>query len=138
MNPSPPLRRVFLALALLVLLAQAWTSLSGGIQRIPESRTIARRVQTVAEIACGLLSLLGVVSTFRGRRWLRWIQWCWVGSVTLVAGPSSVVWGRAGPLRGLLVSGAALLAALGVLWLWRVGTRGGTSDSGGMMGRLPG
>ena len=124
MTPSPAVRRAFLALALLLLVAQAWTSLSGGTQRIPESHTIGRQTQTAAEIACGLLSLLGVLATFRGRRWLRLVQWCWVCSIPLVAGPSSVLWGRATPLRGLVISGAALLAALGVLGLWRAGARG--------------
>jgi hypothetical protein len=114
---------VLLGIALLILLVQTWTSLSGGLSRIPESRTLAQRAQTVAEIVCGLLSLSGILTTFRRRSWLGLIQWCWVCSVTLAAGPASVIWGRTSPLRGLLISGATLLAALGVLWMWRAGAR---------------
>jgi len=115
---------VLLAVALLLLLAQAWTSLSGGPQRLPESHTPGQKAQTAAEIACGLLSLVGVVTTFWRRGLGPWVLAGWVLGVTIAQGLAAVVWGRASPGGGLRTAGATLLAALGVVWLLRVGARG--------------
>ena len=115
---------MLLAVALLLLLAQAWTSLSGGPRRLPESHTPGQKAQTAAEIACGLLSLVGVVTTFWRRVLGPWVLAGWVLGVTIAQGLAAVVWGRASVGGGLRTAGATLLAALGVVWLLRVGARG--------------
>jgi len=117
---------VLLAVALLILLGQAWISLSGAPQRLPESRTPGQDLQTGFEIAGGLLSLLAVATTFWRRAWAPWVLAGWVFSVTLASGLASAVWARAGLARSLITGGATLLVALGVTWLWRAGARGST------------
>lgn len=80
------------------------------------------------QLAYGVLGLSCVLTTFWGRRWGPLIQIGWSLSVALAAGLASVVWGGTSLGIGLLSGGAALLIALAMLWLLRVGARGLTIE----------
>lgn len=124
MTPTPVVRRILLAVAILLMLALAWTGLSGGLNQIPQSQSTGQKAQTFSQLAYGVFGLLGVVTTFLGRRWNLVILGCWAASLTAAAGLASIVWGETGLGIGLLAGGAALLIALAIVWLLRVGARG--------------
>jgi hypothetical protein len=124
LNPSPAARRIFLAVAILLLLVLSWTGVSGGVRQIPQSRTLGRWTQTIAQLAYGILSLLCALTSFQGRRWRALILTCWVVSVTIAAGFAAVVWGGTSLGVGLVSGGASLLIALAIVWLLHVGIAG--------------
>lgn len=68
-SKRPVVRRILLACATLLLITVAWGTLSGGLHQIPQSRTLGQKVETTAQLACRLLSLLSVLTCFRWRRW---------------------------------------------------------------------
>lgn len=119
MSIHPVLRRTLLAAATLLLIVVAWVALSGGIRQVPLSRTIGQRVETTVQLACGLLSLLSVLTCFRWRRWGPRILVAWAISLSLTAGLSSVVWGPPDLVVGLVFAVAALLVALAIRWMLR-------------------
>jgi hypothetical protein len=117
-------RRVLLAVGLLILFGLSWTGVSGGVDQIPESDTPGQQAQTAAQIAYGLLSILTIVTTFRGHRWRRPIRAGWVVAVTVAGGLAPVVWGGSGLGIGLLAGAASLLIALAIIGVLRVGAGG--------------
>lgn len=121
MSLPPVVRHILLAIAMLLLIAVAWTALSGGIRQIPRSRTLGQRVETTVQLACGLLSLLSVLTCFRWRRWGRLVRAAWAISLMTAAGLSSLVWGPPMLIIGLVFAAAALLLALAIIWLIRTG-----------------
>ena len=94
------------------MLAVAWATLSGGLDQLPSSVTIGQRVETAVQLACGVLSLLGVLACFRWRRWGPPILAAWAVTLSAAAGMSSLVWGppsvasRSGLRRGRAADGA--------------------------------
>ncbi len=116
-------RRIVLALAALILLAAAWSGLSGGLRQFPQSSTAGEMAQSVAQFAFGVFAVLSVVTALDRRAWVRWINWCWVISVAVAGGLAPVVWGGASPAAGALAGGASLLIGLGVVWMLRWGSR---------------
>ena len=119
MNRHAVVQRVLLAVAMLFLIVLAWQSLSGGIEQISRSRTIGQQFETIVQLACGLLSLLTIVTCFRWHRWGRLIRYAWAISLTLTAGISSLVWGP--PMIGvaLAFSVIAVLLSLGIFRVLR-------------------
>lgn len=122
MSPGPVVRRVLLVVALLLLAGLGWTGISGGLRQIPESRTFGQRVQSLSQLAYGLLSVLAVLTSVWRRRWRPLILACWTVCVTLAGGFASVVWGGTTLLVGVASGAAALLVALAIIWLLRVGS----------------
>jgi len=114
-------RHTLLAAAMLLLVILAWMTLSSGLDQIPRSRTFGQRVETIAQLACGVLSLASAVTCLRWRRWGAQIRAAWAASLTTAAGLSSLVWGPPSLLVGLVFAAAALLLALGVIRLVRAG-----------------
>jgi hypothetical protein len=106
---------------MLLLLAVAWAALSGGLSQLPRSLTIGQQVETGMQFACGLLSLLSVLTCFRWRRWNRPVLVLWTISLMTTAGLSSLVWGPPMLSLGLAFAAGALLLALVIIWLLRVG-----------------
>ena len=124
MSLSPPVRRVLLVVALLLLLAFSWAGLSGGVDQLSHSHSAGEKTQTFTQFAFGFFALLSVTTTFWGHRWAPVAVSGWVVSATLAGGLASVVWGGTTVVLGLLSGGASLLIALGIAWLLRGGARG--------------
>ncbi len=114
-------RRIILIGTILFLLVVAWASLAGGLGQLPRSQNIVQRVETTVQLACGLLSLLSAVTCFCWTRLRRAIRAAWIISLTTTAGLSSVAWGPPMLATGLAIAAAALLVALAVSWLLRIG-----------------
>lgn len=114
-------RGFFVSLATLVLLVVAWGALSGGVRQFPRSDTAGQKIETAVQLACGLLSLLGVLTTFVWRRSASRILPAWAGSFAAAAGLSALVWGPPQPAVALGFAAGALLVALGILRLLRAG-----------------
>lgn len=114
-------RGFFLTLTTLVLLVVAWGALSGAVRQFPRSDTVGQKTETAIQLACGLLSLLGVLTTFVWRRSASRILPAWAGSLAAAAGLSALVWGPPQPGVALIFAAGALLVALGVIRLLRAG-----------------
>lgn len=110
-----------LALATLVLVVVAWGALSGAIQQFPRSDTVGQKIETAVQLACGVLSLLSVLTTFVWRRSASRILPSWAGSLAAAAGLSALVWGPPQPGVALGFAALALLVALGIIRLLRAG-----------------
>lgn len=117
----PIVRRALLAAAILLLVTVAWVTLSGGLHQVPRSHTLGRRVETAAQLACGLLSVLSVLTCFRWRRWAPPIRAAWAISLATVGFLSSLVWGPPSWSIALVFAAVALLVALATMWLLRAG-----------------
>lgn len=113
------LRRALLAVATLLLLALAWGTLSGGLRQVSRAGSVGQRIETAVQLACGLLSLLAALTSFRWRRWARWVLPAWAASLAAAAGLSSLAWGPPSLLVGLVFAAGALLLALGIIRLLR-------------------
>jgi hypothetical protein len=116
---SQNLRRGLLACTLLFLVWLAWQALAGGLRQLPRSRTAGQKVETVAQLACGLLSLLVVLTCFWRRRWAPRVRAIWGISLATTAGLSALVWGPAMPLVAVLFTAIALLVARAIQWALR-------------------
>lgn len=121
MNIRLASRRLILMTAILILLAVAWVAVSGGFSQISRSCTIGQRVETIIQLACGLLSLLSVVTCFIGHRLRRTVRITWSISLTTAAGMSSIVWGPPMLGIGLVFATVALLVALAIIRLLKAG-----------------
>ena len=73
------------------------------------------------QLACGLLSVLSVLTSFLWRRPGPSIRAAWAISLATAAGLSSVVWGPPSLIIGLVFAAGALLLALAIIRLLRAG-----------------
>lgn len=117
----PELRRFLVAGASLFLLAVAWVTLSGGLRQLPRSVTFGQQFETAVQLACGVLSLVSVVTSFRWRRWRMRVLTAWALSLSTAAGVSSLVWGPPSLSVGLIFGAGSLLLALAVIRMLRAG-----------------
>jgi len=122
MKLSLALRRIILISTILLLLVLAWVTFAGGLNQIPRSQTIGQVVETVVQIACGVLSLLIAVTCFYWQKLRRPVRFAWLISLILTAGMSSLVWGPPMLTVGLVFAALAFLVALGIIWLLRIGS----------------
>jgi hypothetical protein len=120
-------RRVLVVIALLLLGALAWLGLTGGVRQVAMSQGVGQKVQTMAQLGYGLLSLLSIFATLRAPRWAPVVLAGWAASLTIAAALAPVVWGGNGWLSGLVAAAAAVLIAAGVIWMLRSGDRRTTS-----------
>jgi hypothetical protein len=121
LNIHSAVRRIILISTILLLIALAWTALSGGLGQLSRSQTIGQQAETAVQLACGFLSLLSAVTCFYLHRWRRRVRIAWAVSLTMTAGMSSLVWGPPMLTVGLAFAAGALLGALTIIWLLRVG-----------------
>jgi hypothetical protein len=121
---SPIVRKIFLVVAALILLALAWTGLTQGVNQMPQSHTPGEIAQTLSQFVFGVFALLSLATTFWARRWNTFMLGGLIISLALAAGLASVFWGGASILMGLVSGGAALLIGLGIAALLRAGARG--------------
>ncbi len=114
-------RPLLTGLAVLFLLVVAWQALTGGIAQLSRSHTLGQEFETAVQIACGVLSLLVVLTRFWWRRWGRAVRTAWTATLMTAAGVSSLVWGAPSVAVGGVFAGVALLLALGTVWLLGAG-----------------
>lgn len=117
----PGVRRFLLAGAELLLLIVAGETLSGGLHQLPRSVTFGQQVETAVQLACGVLSLLGVLTSFWWRRWGPPVLAAWAVSLSAAAGISSLVWGPPSLSVGLVFAAGSLLIAVAIIRLLRAG-----------------
>jgi hypothetical protein len=84
----------------------------------------AQQVQAVTQMGFGLFALLGAFTTFWGRRWWPVAVAGFALSLGVAAGLFVVVWNRSTVVVGILTGIAALLIAMAIIWLLRIGARG--------------
>ncbi len=113
-------RRALRVLIPLIVLAIACGAFAGVREQFSRADTAGRQIETVIQMAGGLLGLLVVLTCFRGRRAARAVRVTWAASLAATAGLSSLVWGPPMLGIGLLFAGATLLIALGLIRALRV------------------
>jgi len=116
---GPRLSRVLFVVALLLLAAFGYTGIAGGLDQWSQEMTPGQRVQTITQFLYGALSVLVIVTAFTWRRKARPTRTVWAIVLAISGGLASVVWGETGVLIGVVAGLAALLVALGILWLLR-------------------
>jgi hypothetical protein len=99
----------------------AWVLFSGGLSQLSRSGTIGQITQTSIQITCGVFTLLILFTCFYMKRLRRLIRTIWIITLMITAGMSSLVWGPPMLLVGLVFATAALLVALAIIWLLKVG-----------------
>lgn len=72
-------------------------------------------------MAFGLLALLGVATTFWGRRWQQLVLPCFAVTLSIASGLFVVVWNRSTVFVGILTGAMVLLIAWAIIWLFRKG-----------------
>lgn len=115
------LRAIAGLVAATLLLALAFTSISGGVDQWPHWNTFETRFQSAAQILNGLCALLIIVTQFVWRDFRRAIAIGFVITSVLSAGLAPIVWAGAAISRGLLTGLAALAIAVIILWMFRYG-----------------
>lgn len=121
---SSVVQRIVLVCTVLFLIVLAWAALLGGLRQLPRLATTGQRVETVVQLACGVLSLMVVLTSFRLTRWAAPVRTAWAVSLVVVAGLSSLVWGPPMPLVGLVFAVVALLVAVTVIHALRSALNG--------------
>jgi hypothetical protein len=121
MPPSSTVRRLFLAVALLLLLGLAWTGLRNGYSLLAPAQSVGQKVQAFTQMALGVLGFLVIVTTFRARRWRPLVLTCFAITLSIASGLFVVVWNRSAVFVGLLTGAMALLVAWAIIWLLRKG-----------------
>ena len=121
MKLGSAVRRSVLIGTILLLLALAWALISGGLNQISRSQAIGQAIETIVQIACGLLSLLIVINCFYWQKLRRSIRLVWLISFIMTAGISSVVWGPPMLIVGVIFAALAFLVARAIIWLLQVG-----------------
>ena len=116
------MKRFLLAVAILLLLALAWSGIQGGVEQLSQAPTPGQKVQTAAQFLFGMLSLLVGASAFRAHRFSRIVRWAWVAAVTIAAALAPVVWGQASWAAGFVAGVSAYAVALLILWIMRIGS----------------
>lgn len=120
MSIRPVVRSGLLACSMLFLLWLAWQALAGGLRQLPRSRTAGQKIETVAQLECGLLSLLVMLTCFWRRRWAQPVRTAWSIALATAAGLSPLVWGPPMPFIGVLFVAIALLVSRAILWALRM------------------
>ena len=115
------LRRVLFILAIVLLLALAWTGISGAMSQLSGARTAAEKTQTVFQFVYGACALLAIITTFWQRRWNGPILVCWTIALAFTGGLGATAWGGASVLVGVVSGLAAGLIGVGIAWLLRFG-----------------
>ena len=120
-------KRTLLGVAVFLLLALTWLGVKGGIEQWPQSSSLGQKVQSSAQFAYGILSLLAVASVVQRGRFARVVRILWLAALTIAGGLAPVVWGDAALGAGLVAGFASFAVGLLVLWLLSISTRGLTS-----------
>ncbi len=120
-DPAPHVRRSLLFVAVLLLLGMTWLGVTGGVHQIPRSHSLGQWIQSLAQLGYGVLSPVVAATGLRARLAGRLTLGSWMLSMVVAGGLAPVVWGGTSWALGLASAGAAVLLALGIVGLLRVG-----------------
>ncbi len=115
----PVLRPILAVVAVLLLLALAYTGISGGVQQLAQWSTMGQRVQSVSQIVYGVAALFILITRFRWHRLRRAAEIGFIIGLVIAASLAIVVWGGESIGTGLLAGIAALAIACAIVWMFR-------------------
>jgi len=115
--------RALSVIAILMFLGLAWTGISGGLNQLPESLALGQKIQTGAQLAYGILSLVALGAWFWARRWSPVAFTAWEICLAIAAGLAVVVWGDETVVVGVVTGVASFAIGWGIAWLLRFSTR---------------
>lgn len=119
MTLHPMLRPILAVVAVLLLLALAFTGISGGVQQLEQWSTMAQRVQSVSQIVYGVAALLILITRFTWHRLRRAAELGFIVGAVMAASLATVVWGGESIGTGVLTGIAALAIAWTIVWMFR-------------------
>lgn len=122
----PILRPILAVVAVLLLLALAYTGISGGIDQWDDWSTAAQRIQLASQIIYGVSALFILITRFRWHRLRRAAELGFIVFGVMAAGLAAVVWGGGSLVSGVLTGIAALAIACAIVWMFR--TSAGSSN----------
>lgn len=96
---------------LLLLAVVAWLALSGGLSQLGRPLTTSQLIETIVQLACGVLSLLAMLTCYWKQQWAVPVRRAWAATLVATVSLSTLVWGPPMPLITLLLTGVALLVA---------------------------
>ncbi len=86
-------RLILLACTIVFLLALAWWAIAGGARQLARVHSVAQGIETVVQLALGLLSILLVVTCFGWRGIRGAVRGAWGISLVATGLLSALVWG---------------------------------------------
>jgi hypothetical protein len=121
MKLHPMLRPILAVVAVLLLLALAYTGITGGVQQWSHWSTIGTRIQLGSQIVSGVSALLILITSFRWRRWRRYAELGFVLGGVMATSLAAVVWGGGTILSGVSTGIAALAITGAIVWMVHAG-----------------
>ena len=121
MTLHPMLRPILAVVAVLLLLALAFTGITGGVEQWTDWGTMWHRIQLASQIVYGVAALVILITSFKWRRWRRVAEVAFVLGGVVAASLAAVVWGGGTTLSGVLAGIAALAIACAIVWMVHAG-----------------
>jgi hypothetical protein len=122
--------RAVAVIVILMFLGLAWTGIWGGLNQLPESPALGQKIQTVTQLAYGILSLVALGAWFWARRWSQLAFTAWEICLAIAAGLAVVVWGDETVVVGVLTGVASFAIGWGIAWLLRFSARRAVTGKG--------
>lgn len=115
----PPIIRLsgWLIAALGLLAATGYLGISNSLPQFAQATTLGQRLETVAELAYGILGFVAAGALLTARPWTGIVIAGWGVAAIAAAGLAAVYWGAAGWGAGLAAALASALVVLFVFWL---------------------
>ena len=110
-------------------LAFAFLGINGWWNQLSQCDTAGRLIQTFAQLGYGAVGLLVGGLLIAKRLVPKILEWSWIGTMTIAGGMAPIVWADSGILSGVAGAIAAMVIALGTIWLTRRVSRALTSRS---------
>lgn len=121
MTLHPMLRPILAVVAVLLLLALAFTGIAGGMQQWGDWSTMWQRIQSASQIVYGVAALVILIASFKWRRWRRFAELTFVIGLVVAASLAPVVWGGETIMSGVLAGVAALAISCAIVWMVHAG-----------------
>ena len=114
-------RPIAAVVSVLLLLALAFTGITGGLNQWPNWSSLSHRIQSSAEIVSGVCALLIPTTRVAWRRLRKASEIGFVAGSVVAAGLAPLVWADAPLIQGLLAGVVALVIAAAIVWMFRFG-----------------
>ena len=110
-------RSGWLIASVVFLAAFGYLGVSNSLNQFRQATNAGELIETIAELAYGILALLGAGALLTGRRWALWLVIGWGVAATTAAALAATFWGQAGWGAGAAAGLSAAVVALFVWWL---------------------